>query len=112
MPVTVFTRTGLQMPRLGTGSESVVPVGTVVAYLPRARDRASLMFWVPSDLPTCHFTKRQGFPEAPWLSCDPPVLAQTVKPMSPLGWSHPSGEVGGWSLRRGQSQSFQVRRSF
>lgn len=49
MLVTVFTRTGLQMPCLGTGSESVVPVGTVVTYLPRARGWASLMFWVPSD---------------------------------------------------------------
>lgn len=84
------------MPCLGTGSESTVPVGTVVTYLPRARGQASLMFWVPSDLPTCHFTKRQGFPEAPWLSCDPPVLAQTVNPGLPWDGHVPPGrwEVG------------------
>lgn len=41
---------------------------------------ASLTFLVPSDLPTCHFTKRQGFPEALWPLCDPASSSPDSKP--------------------------------
>ena len=65
--------------------------------------RASLTFLVPSDLPTCHFTKRQGFPEALWPSCDPASSGPDSKPSVSPGMVAPLLGGWGWLLRREQS---------
>lgn len=81
------------MPRLGTGgAQSVVPVGTVVIYLPVAGHLSRS--WCPLICPHATLPRGRAFRKLCGHCVIQPVLAQTVNPVSPLGWSRPSWEAG------------------